>query len=70
MFFSFKWGKVGWGAFSCSFGVYVDGVLEKLKESGRGCKVGSKLCCRVGFTDDFLFINRHYICLDEDCKYR
>ncbi len=26
------------------FGLYVDGMLQKRKESGYGCKVGSKFC--------------------------
>lgn len=32
-------------------GMYVDGMLEKVKESGYGWKVGSKYCCGVGFAD-------------------
>ncbi len=34
---------------STLFGVYVDGMLEKLKESEYGCKVGNKFCAGVGF---------------------
>ncbi len=32
-------------------GVYVDGMLEKPKESAYGCKVGSKFYIGVGFGD-------------------
>ncbi len=34
MLFCFKWGKAGWVLSSTLFGVYVDGMLEKRKESG------------------------------------
>ncbi len=37
------------------FEVYVDCMLEQLKDSGYGCKVGIKYCGCVGFTDN-LFV--------------
>ncbi len=50
------------------FGVYVGGMLEKREESGYGCKVGSTFS--VGLVLQMtIFINPHYICLEEDCKY-
>ncbi len=39
------------------FGVYVDSMLEKHKESGYSCIVASKYCGGVGFTNDLFFIN-------------
>ncbi len=38
------------------FGVYVDGMLDKPKESGYGCKVGSMFCGGVGFADDLFLL--------------
>ncbi len=43
------------------FGVYVDGMLEKHKESGYPFKVGSKYCGDVGFADGLFFINPYSI---------
>ncbi len=39
------------------FVVYVDDMLEKRKESGYGCKVGSKFYGGVGFADDLFLLN-------------
>ncbi len=38
------------------FGVYVDGMLEKRKDLGYGCKGGSKFCGGVGFADGLFLL--------------
>ena len=34
------------------FGVYIDGLLIKLKASGIGCTIGQKYCGALGYADD------------------
>ena len=36
------------------FGVYMDGLLNKLKEQGIGCYMGQQFCGAAGYADDMI----------------
>ena len=38
------------------FGVYMDGLLNKLKEQGKGCYMGQQLCGAAGYADDMILL--------------
>ena len=38
------------------FGIYVDGLLERLEKSGIGCNVGTKYCGAIGYADDVILL--------------
>ncbi len=38
------------------FGVYIDGMLLQLKESGIGCHIGDVYCRRLGYADNFWYL--------------
>ncbi len=38
------------------FGVYIDGMLLQLKESGIGCHIGDVYCCGLGYANDLTLL--------------
>ncbi len=38
------------------FGVYIDGMLHQLKESGIGCHIGDVYCGGLGYADDLTLL--------------
>ncbi len=38
------------------FGVYIDGMLLQLKESGIGCHIGDVYCGGLGYSDDLTLL--------------
>ena len=38
------------------FGVYMDGLLDELKDFGIGCYIGQHFCVAAGYADDIVLL--------------
>ena len=54
--FQMVWNKGGGVLSPTLFGIYVDGLLDKLKENGIGCHVGDVFCEGIGYADDIILL--------------